>query len=75
MRAREMMTVFAVWLTLVMEYQLSMPMDKSVAMVRRLRGSRVELISGIVPIVQSAQRKLGVSRSQLFTNTKYNQCS
>ncbi len=43
--------------------------------VARLRGSVRAVIRGIVPIVQSAQRKDGFRSSQEFVNTRYAQCS
>ena len=54
-----MMAIFAVWLILVMENQVRMLMDANVIVVMKLRISIIEVINGIVPIVQSAQRKLG----------------
>ena len=50
-------------------------MTTNVATVSKFLGSLIDLIRGIVPIVQSAQRKVGSSKSHEFVKQRYNQWS
>lgn len=67
---RPRMVVFLVLCCPEIPYTPSQVTDTIVASVARLRGLVMEVISEIVPIVQSAQRKEGFSRSQKLTKLR-----
>ena len=58
-----------------MPYSPNVTTTAKVARVDRIRGSISEVITGIVPMVQSAQRNTGFKRSQELTKQRYAQCS
>ena len=69
-KARDMRTALALLVLEVREKKASVRRERVKRIVATCRGSLKEVIRGIVPIVQSAQRNDGERRSQTLTETK-----